>query len=197
MPELLLKSVTAQDAADLLAYLASLQEVEVHATNFLVLGPFPNVQPQHRTHDYGPEKSAGRLERGAKFKGLNGEVTWQPVSALSSGGQLPQIDLVKVAASTNSRSGKVIYYLAARIDSTVAQPALFKLGSDDGIQVWLNGDKIHDHAATRAITVGEDKVQVNLKQGTNLVLLKIDQGDGPAGASLSVEARGNVTLGLP
>ena len=197
MPELLLKSVTAQDAADLLAYLANLQEVELHATSFLALGPFPNDQGGQRTQDFGPEKESGKLDRSAKFKGLNGEVSWAPVTANVVSGQIPQLDLVKVAAEAKSRTERVNYYLAVRIDSTVAQAATFKIGSDDGLQVWLNGQKVHDHPATRALTPGEDKLEVQLQQGTNLVLLKIDQGQGPAGATFSVEARGNVTLGLP
>src|SRR6185437_2512309 len=39
MPELVLRDVTAQDAADLLAYLVSLQEAVQPVTRFRVLGP--------------------------------------------------------------------------------------------------------------------------------------------------------------
>ncbi|RPI89982.1 MAG: hypothetical protein EHM42_02105, partial [Planctomycetaceae bacterium] len=66
MPELVLKSVTAQDAADLLAYLSSLQEVVVHASSFQALGPFPNVRPENRGQDYGPEANAGAPDFKAK-----------------------------------------------------------------------------------------------------------------------------------
>ncbi|HTI50916.1 MAG TPA: PVC-type heme-binding CxxCH protein, partial [Planctomycetaceae bacterium] len=69
MPELVLKSVTAQDAADLLAYLVSLQESLVHASTFRVVGPFPNVRPEHRSQDFGPEKSAGMIDTNAEYEG--------------------------------------------------------------------------------------------------------------------------------
>jgi hypothetical protein len=36
-----------------------------------------------------------------------------------------------------------------------------------------------------------------LNQGRNFVLMKLDQGDGPAGVSLSAEARANLSFSLP
>jgi hypothetical protein len=91
----------------------------------------------------------------------------------------------------------VIYYFAATVDSATDQPATLAIGSDDGIQVWLNGQKVHDHRVTRALQAGQDKVKVQLKAGKNLLLLKLDQGNGAGGMTLSVEARANATLGVP
>jgi hypothetical protein len=71
------------------------------------------------------------------------------------------------------------------------------IGSDDGIQVWLNGKKVHDKNVKRALKAAEDKVPVELKAGKNLLLLKLDQGDGDGGLTLSAEARANVAFGTP
>jgi hypothetical protein len=49
----------------------------------------------------------------------------------------------------------------------------------------------------RPLTPGEDKVKVQLKSGKNLILLKLDQGNGFGGLTLSAEARANVTFGVP
>ena len=48
---------------------------------------------------------------------------------------------------------------------------------------------------TRIIT--DDVVKVDLKQGKNLILLKLDQGNGAAGLTLSAEAKANLAFGVP
>jgi hypothetical protein len=77
------------------------------------------------------------------------------------------------------------------------QPGTLYIGSDDGIQVWLNGRKVHDKKVTRRLSAAADKVPVELKTGKNLLLLKLDQGSGPGGLTLSAEARDNVSFGVP
>jgi len=198
MPELVLKSVTAQDAADLLAYLVSLQSTSAHATSFRVLGPFPNDKPEHRVHDFGPEKSPGTIDTAARYAGKDGKtVGWELASAQPGATGIPEIDLLKLAAESKKPSDHVIYYFACTIESSADQPATLAIGSDDGIQVWLNGQKVHDHNVTRALTPGEDKLKVQLKSGRNLLLLKLDQGAGPAGLAVSLEARAGALFGVP
>jgi putative membrane-bound dehydrogenase-like protein len=198
MPELVLKNVTAQDAADLLAYLVSLQETTLYASNFKVLGPFPNEKPEHRGHDFGPEKSAGAIDLAAKYDGKGGrKIGWETTTAKPGPTGSPIVDLVQLAAESKTGSDQVIYYFAATLSSPADQPATLAIGSDDGIQVWLNGQKVHDAKVTRALQPGEDTVKVQLKSGKTLLLLKLDQGGGAGGLSLAVEARAGVTFGVP
>jgi putative membrane-bound dehydrogenase-like protein len=197
MPELVLKSVTAQDAADLLAYLASLQETLVHASRFRVVGPFPNVRPEHRDQDFGPEKSAGTIDATSEFEGRGKKVAWVTVTARTGATGVPEINLRDVAGIVKGPSENVIYYFAAPLESATAQPAILFVGSDDGIQVWLNGRKVHDLKATRALKPAEDRIKVELKPGRNWILLKLDQGSGDAGLTLSAEARGNLAFESP
>ncbi|MBS0261705.1 MAG: c-type cytochrome, partial [Planctomycetes bacterium] len=198
MPELVLKSVTAQDAADLLAFLVSLQETTVHASSFKVLGPFPNENPDQRAKDFGPEKSAGTIDWGAKFAGKGGkEVAWGNVTAQVGGTGVPEIDVARLAAATKTSSDNVIYYFAANINSTSEQSATLAIGSDDGIQVWLNGQKVHDHRVTRALHPAQDKIKVMLKPGNNLLLLKLDQGNGAGGMTVSLESKANASFAVP
>lgn len=193
MPELLLSNVTAQDAADLLAYLASLQETMVHASQFRILGGFPNVRPEQRTEDFGVEKNAGAIDFAKKVEGPGGmPMGWSTVSLEPVNG-IPQLSVKKLKGRTEN----VIYYFAIAVDSTTAQAATLHIGSDDGIQVWHNGKKVHDKKISRALNPGDDKVPVSLTAGKNLLLLKLDQGQGDGGISLSVEARQNFTLSLP
>src|SRR5262249_24683002 len=125
------------------------------------------------------------------------KIGWTAITAQNGATGVPVIDLPKLAAELKTTSDNVIYYFAITIESSAEQPAVLAMGSDDGIQAWLNGKKVHDHKVTRALTPGEDKVKVQLKSGRNLVLLKLDQGNGFGGLTFAVEARAGVTLGVP
>src|SRR5579872_2546477 len=179
MPELVLKSVTAQDAADLVAYLVSLQETTVHAANFKALGPFANEKPEDRTRDFGPEASAGAPDLAARYTGKGDQqIGWEALRAQFGPSGVPEIDLTKLAGESKTANNQVIYYFACTLDSASDQAATLLVGSDDGIQVWLNGHKVHDHQVTRILKPGEDRIKVQLKAGKNSVLLKLDQGNG-------------------
>ena len=106
MPELALKNVTAQDAADLLDYLANLQAVEVHALSFKLAGPFPDATPEDRSTDFGPEKLAGEIDLTAEYSGLGGKrVGWTDKMAQMGGMGLPAIDLRQIAAALEGPRG--------------------------------------------------------------------------------------------
>ena len=47
------------------------------------------------------------------------------------------------------------------------------LGSDDGIEFWVNGAKLLSNDVPRGAGPDQDVVKASLKQGTNAVLLKI------------------------
>lgn len=68
-------------------------------------------------------------------------------------------------------------YAVATIESPVGQKAALLLGSDDGIAAWMNGEAVHNNLQTlRGLAPDQDKVNVRLKAGTNVLLLKISQG---------------------
>jgi len=53
------------------------------------------------------------------------------------------------------------------------------LGSDDGIEVWLNGEKLLSNDVARGPGADQDRVTLELKAGENRLLLKIyNQGGG-------------------
>jgi putative membrane-bound dehydrogenase-like protein len=198
MPELVLQSVTAQDAADLLAYLSNLQESIVPATSFQVLGPFPNVRPEQRGQDFGPEANASAPDFQAQHAtfGMK-QIGWRRVEAKVGAAGVPQLDIRQLSGAVQLPADNVLYYFAVVAESASAQTATLHIGSDDGVQVWVNGKKVHDNKVTRALAPAQDKVPVELKQGRNLILLKVDQGNGDAGAILAVEAKANITLSAP
>ncbi len=76
-----------------------------------------------------------------------------------------------------------VAYLRNRVWVPESQQALLEMGSDDGIKAWVNGELVHTNAALRAWSPAQDKVQVELAEGWNTVMLKIVQGGGDWAAS--------------
>jgi len=73
-------------------------------------------------------------------------------------------------------------YLAAVIDSPIEQTAELLVGSDDGVAVWMNGESYLSHLdIARGVIVDQDRVQVSLRAGNNVILVKVSQYGGGCG----------------
>ncbi|MCA9442888.1 MAG: hypothetical protein KC964_18945, partial [Candidatus Omnitrophica bacterium] len=59
-------------------------------------------------------------------------------------------------------------------------------GSNDGIQLWLNGERLLSSKASRTARPGDESVELPLKKGLNTVLLKVDQLGGGWGFYFAV-----------
>jgi hypothetical protein len=53
-----------------------------------------------------------------------------------------------------------------------------KVGSDDSIKVWLNGEVVHKNAVDRGASDYLDEFKVNLKSGKNMLLVKVSERGG-------------------
>lgn len=77
-------------------------------------------------------------------------------------------------------------YARTTLVSDTERKVRLDIGSDDGIVVWLNGERIHAKTGTRGLTVGEDKLDAALKAGENVLLVKVLQGNGEWGFCVGV-----------
>ena len=126
----------------------------------------------------GPYTQAGR-NGGALFDVAfapekDEKVDWKPLIRPADAPDLWMIDLHKVISQGNDR----VAYLKTTINSAREQKAMLEIGSDDGVKVWVNGKLVHANNAARPLKQADDKVKVDLKQGSNVVLMKITQGGG-------------------
>ena len=75
-------------------------------------------------------------------------------------------------------SGSEIYehvvYGSVTLNSPRKQETTMLVGSDDGVKVWLNGEVVHYNPVTRGAGDYEDAFPVTLKQGTNVLLVAVD-----------------------
>ncbi len=61
------------------------------------------------------------------------------------------------------------------------QEHFFRMGSDDGLRVWINGKLVVDEHAHRSINPNSNSFRTILKKGTNRILVKVCQGTGEWG----------------
>jgi len=155
-----------------------------------VLGGFPSKDGlEHHDTVLAPEE---RLDWQAKYPGGAGEIGWQQVDTANG-----RLDFRRVCKPTDNAVG----YAAAVIQSPQAMEAELRLGSDDGAKVWLNGDEILNRKAHRGLGIDADRAKVPLKQGANLLLVKVSQGGGDwllmVRLSRAEGGLGQVAFGLP
>ena len=77
--------------------------------------------------------------------------------------------------------------MQTRLQWPAAQRVTLRIGSDDGVKVWVNGRLVHGNNATRSFAPDQDSATVSLKKGENTILMKVTQNNMPWGASLRIE----------
>ncbi|MCB9898009.1 MAG: PSD1 domain-containing protein [Planctomycetes bacterium] len=74
-------------------------------------------------------------------------------------------------------------YVARTLWSPDARELPVALGSDDGIQVFVNGALVHENRVDRSLTLDEDEAVLPLRAGANALVLKIVNSGGPGAFS--------------
>jgi len=151
-------------------------------TTWLLRGPFPNEQEGMRDSDYllidGSEQKTYSIEEITRLSASDKNYDasrWRPYIADSY-----LISFNNVFTKTS----RVVAYALCFIESSKKQPALIKLGSDDGVKVWLNGKLVHNNPVYRGIQIDDDVVKIELNKGLNMILVKVDQVEGGWGFCL-------------
>jgi len=103
------------------------------------------------------------------------EVQWRPMPVGTTPDQPWLIEPEKIE---EFKGDNRVAYLRTKIVSPKEQKARLELGSDDGVKVWINGQLVHANNAGRPVTLGEDKADVTLKEGVNVLLVKLTQEGG-------------------
>ena len=116
-------------------------------------------------HAVTPEVIAGGAVALDRSTGLEWMATARPDSVLA---------LARFADVAENR----VIHIAEVVRADAPRVALLSLGSDDGVTVWLNGDSLHTRHVGRVLQPHDDLVEVPLRRGSNVILYKVDQGDG-------------------
>ena len=78
---------------------------------------------------------------------------------------------------------RMVAYAYCRIESPDNQSVRATFGSNDGIQLVLNGERIYKNFIKRSLIIDEEEIMLPLKTGRNDLLIKIDQNKGGWGFS--------------
>ncbi len=84
-------------------------------------------------------------------------------------------------------------YASVYVYSPTDQALKLKIGSDDGIKLWLNGTLVHSNKVDRGVIADNDSLNVSLTPGWNRLISKISQGTGGHGLA----ARFTDVAGIP
>ena len=98
--------------------------------------------------------------------------------------------LVNIGMTENTNLDDITSYAFTTLVSETDQPnVMMRVGSDDSIKVWLNGEVVWSNATNRVYRKHDDVFPVNLKKGDNLLLVKVSDGSGSWGMHVGVDAQ--------
>jgi hypothetical protein len=128
-----------------------------------LLGPFPTTGDKGHDTVYPPEHEPVQPEK--TYDGVGGPVKWRPYQSA--------VDKIDLAEFFQYRQAGVAYAVSW-VYSERDQPVTLSVGSDDGIRLWVNREKVHDIKGGRQARPGQDVVKAHLREGWNEILAKVD-----------------------
>ncbi|QQE09921.1 beta-lactamase family protein [Planctomycetota bacterium] len=81
----------------------------------------------------------------------------------------------------------VAAYAYCEFDADEDQRVYALFGSDDRAKVWINGEKVHEFGRHgRSLRPGEDRFYVDIKKGSNRLLVKVENSGGGWGYAIQL-----------
>jgi len=151
-------------------------------SSYWVVGPFAGREAMRTA---APVEPTAPIDLAQPVKQGDETQSWRWVSVSDVRGML---NLQRVIGNMQD----VGCYLYAEVTADKAQDVLLKIGSDDDVYCWLNGELVWENPAARPWGEDQDVVKARLQQGANRILLKVLQGGGDWAASVRItDPQGN------
>ncbi len=176
--EILLQAVNgARDEDQINAIVKLLDKLEVKVDlprhfgfimDWQLIGPFDNTAKKGFAIAYPPESE---IKLDAKYAGQKGEVSWSKYVTDDKYG------LVDLSKYTAPQKGSVTYAYT-EFTSDKEQTVDVRWGSPNAYKLWINGELAFAREEYhRGMAIDQYRVTAKLKQGKNLILLKICQNE--------------------
>ena len=127
---------------------------------------------------------------GAKEGDRVGNLAWTLGEISATGGNNINDTVIEIGLGEGDVNDHTSYALITLESDTDQAGVEMKVGSDDSIKVWLNGEVVHTNAVNRGASDFQDTFRVDIKRGDNLLLVKVSERGG--GWSMFVGINANV-----
>jgi hypothetical protein len=128
-----------------------------------VIGPFDNEGGEGLYAKYPPEES---IQLDAEYEGKIGAVKWERRADDTPDGFVDFQYMFKP-------NQWAVAYAWTEVISKEAGEVQLRVGSDDQVVVWLNGEEVMRYEEPRPAELDQDVIPVTLKQGENQLLVKV------------------------
>ncbi len=136
--------------------------------NWKTIGPFENKGRKGFGVAYPPEKE---LNLTAQYEGTEGAVKWQDYQTNHDYGM---VDINQPYGMLK----EVLAYAVTDFNSTTEQQVELRLGCKNAWKVWLNGELLFQRDEYhRGMRLDQYRLKANLKQGRNVIMLKLCQNE--------------------
>jgi hypothetical protein len=135
--------------------------------NWLFLGPFPNEKDKGLDTDFLKAEADHDPVAGLAV----GKLEWTAWASLESKVVLYNVPSLKIKMPKEN----IVVYAACLLQVAEEGAYEFRVGSDDGEMLWVDGRQILKGHAARKLLVDQDRVSTTLSRGLHRVLLKLDQ----------------------
>ena len=101
--------------------------------------------------------------------------------------ELPENGDVNAMLVEEGKVDFALVYLLTFIQTEEEARRVLRIGSDDSVKVWLNGEAVHAAATGRALKPDKDMVSVDLRSGMNCLMLKVTDSTENWGLAIRFE----------
>ena len=125
---------------------------------------------------------------GAKEGDKVGDLAWTLGEIAETGGNNVNDTVNEIGLGEGDVNDHSSYALITLESDSDQSGVDMKVGSDDSVKVWLNGEVVHTNAVNRGAGDFQDTFQVNIKKGENLLLVKVSERGGGWSMFVGVDA---------
>jgi hypothetical protein len=141
------------------------------------IGPFDNAGGRGVMAKYPPELE---IDLAGEYVGADKRmVKWQDGARFKDG--------AVINLNLFNRLNYSVCYLYRAIEADGPATCTAYVGSDDSVSVWVNGERVHDYLQPRGMPAKKDEVEIALKKGTNHLLFKVANWEGPTEFTFQLE----------
>ena len=134
---------------------------------------------------------------GAREGEAVGNYAWTLGEIAETGGDNVNVLLNHIGMARGDVNDHSSYALITLESATAQSDVTMRAGSDDSIKVWLNGEVVHNNPIDRGSQDYQDKFTVDLKEGDNLLLVKVSEREGGWSMFVGIDADVNAVYKRP